>query len=139
MFNSKVGTMSTVIITIIFSQSVSTNFSSIVVILRGIDQKLNGDNLGHFSPIGNPFSSHLLLLLLLQSAPFSCPVNTMPLHWKKERDRKKKKKKTENVTPANYKTTVVCFLSPSILSFTIPSHIIAVRHISQSKVQRFWC
>lgn len=30
---------------------------------------------------------------------------------------------------ANYKTTVVCFLPPS----TLPSQIIAVRHVSQSK------
>lgn len=53
----------------------------------------------------------------------------MPLLWKKKRNKKVEK----NVTPANYKTTVEHFLSPS----TPSPNIIAVRHISQSKVRGF--
>lgn len=94
-----------------------------------------------------PLSIHFLpifpaVTFYFSVPPFSCSVNTMPLFWKNGRDffREAKKKNVEkNVTPSSYKTTVARFLSLSIPPFTLPSQIIAVRHISQSKVQRFWC
>lgn len=97
-----------------------------------------------------PLSIHFLpifpaVIFYFSVPPFSCSVNTMPLIWKNGRDffreakRKRKENVEKNVTPSSYKTAVARFLSLSIPPFTLPSQIIAVRHISQSKVQRFWC